>query len=1261
MRIVLDLQACQGANRFRGIGRYSLCLAQAISRRAAGRHEVKIALSSSFPDTVSAVRRAFAGLVEKDDLVCFHVPGPVAEHDPANIWRSRAAELIREHFLTELAPDVVHVFSLFEGWADDSVTSIGALPRSYAASATLHGLIPLLYRDTYLTNERRRGQYYRKLNCLKNADLLLAVSDSSRREALSELGLSEDLLTTVYPSADPIFGVREISRDREAALRNRHGIVKPFIFTVGGWDPRKKLAALVEAYARFPENVRRAYQLVIAGDFPSPAVERLSFLSERLGLSDRDLVMTGGITDEDLVAFYNLCELFVFPSLHEGFGSPIVEAMACGAAVMGSNVASVPEVIGREDATFDPTDVDAMAHAMIKGLTDTGFKDSLKTYGLSRAREFSWDNSADKALDAFEALYERRSAMRPNPGSCWMTGPYKPKLAFVSPLPPEHSGVSDYSADLIPELARFYDMELIADQTTLDDPLIEANFPIRDIAWFRDNAHRFERILYQFGNSPCHKHMFGLLQQFPGVVTLHDFFLGNVPAWMEMARFEQEAFRKALYESHGYHALLDLTRDGTEATCIRYPCNKIVIDHATSVIAHSRYALREAERWYGPNTAQEWHLIPQIRNATPRFDRTEARRRLGIREDIFLVCSFGFLGPFKLNHRLLEAWLNSPQAEDERCRLIFVGENSDDSYQRGLVERIKAAGREDRVRITGWVSQDEFRMYLAAADCAVQLRTSSRGENSRVVLDALYHSLSTIVNANGSLAEYPDDVLIKLTDNFDEAELIEALEKVRQDESLRVRLGISGRAYISDNHAPKKIGILYRDAIEWAATGSPHARYCGLLKSLARISVPVQPSDEDLFAAAEDITANVPREGDKKLLVDVTACRHFDPRTGIQRVVRALTLSLLRKPPHGMRVEPVYLEAGLCRYATDYSQDLLGLEKTTIVESNVEVQPGDLFLGLDLNPHGMDYCKGLLKRYRMEGVGIYAVLYDLLPLTHSSLFPPGTEQWFRSWLENLMEVADGLIGISRASAEELLKILNQGGVSRPEPMKIGFFHLGGNITDSVPSKGMPEDAVSTLQCLQKSPSFIMVGTVEPRKCHAQVFGAFELLWTQGVPANLVIVGNEGWKVESLEKSIRRCPEFGKRLFRLQGVSDEYLEKLYSSCTALIAASENEGFGLPLIEAAQHGLPIIARDLPVFREVAGEHAFYFNGTEDAALASAVRTWLELNAEGRAPSSKGLPWLSWEQSAEMLTRVIVEDNWFTSWHPSDHASSAAAGKP
>jgi glycosyltransferase involved in cell wall biosynthesis len=123
-------------------------------------------------------------------------------------------------------------------------------------------------------------------------------------------------------------------------------------------------------------------------------------------------------------------------------------------------------------------------------------------------------------------------------------------------------------------------------------------------------------------------------------------------------------------------------------------------------------------------------------------------------------------------------------------------------------------------------------------------------------------------------------------------------------------------------------------------------------------------------------------------------------------------------------------------------------------------------------------------------------------------------------------------------------------------------------------------------------------------------------------------------VDMLADKLRQHPELGKHLFWLEGISDEYLEKVYTASSSLIAASEGEGFGLPLIEAAQHKLPIIARDIPVFREVAGEHAFYFRGQKPADLADAVQRWLSLNSEGLAPQSTRMPWLTWSESAQQL---------------------------
>jgi glycosyltransferase involved in cell wall biosynthesis len=121
--------------------------------------------------------------------------------------------------------------------------------------------------------------------------------------------------------------------------------------------------------------------------------------------------------------------------------------------------------------------------------------------------------------------------------------------------------------------------------------------------------------------------------------------------------------------------------------------------------------------------------------------------------------------------------------------------------------------------------------------------------------------------------------------------------------------------------------------------------------------------------------------------------------------------------------------------------------------------------------------------------------------------------------------------------------------------------------------------------------------------------------------------------------LRGSPELGKRLLWLDGIDDDTLQQVYLASSCLLFPSEGEGFGLPLIEAAHHGLPLLVRDLPVFREVAGAHAQYFSGLDGAALASAVREWLALHAEGRAPSSQGMTWMTWQEQARALLALLA----------------------
>jgi len=823
----------------------------------------------------------------------------------------------------------------------------------------------------------------------------------------------------------------------------------------------------------------------------------------------------------------------------------------------------------------------------------------------------------------------------------------KPRLALVSPLPPEHSGIADYSAELVLELERYYDVELVLTPGATPDASLN-RFTQRDAAWFMAHGDDYDRVLYHFGNSNVHKHMFALLARHPGTVVLHDFFLSGVLDNMEREDDAPQAFLQALYASHGYTGLRDHAEHGRNPSIWQYPCNKAVLDGAAGIIIHSDFSRRLAETWYGPGAADGWRTIPLLRgqvahDADPQAARQAARTALGVKDGDYVVSSFGMLGPTKLNHRLLDAFLASPLASDPRCHLVFAGANDPGQYGIDLLRRIQASPAAERIRITGFVSAADYQGWLAASDCAVQLRTQTRGETSASVLDCLMHGLPSIVNAHGGAADLPPDALVMLPDLFDDAQLSEALAALHADAQRRTALARAGREHIAREHAPGPVGALYHAAIEDFARSSRPALRRQLLATLAAPGAPRPSGEANLAELAYTIAANERPSAPRQLLVDISALVQADYKTGIQRVVRSIVLALVKAPPPGYRIEPVYSEGGNrpYRYARRFTCTMLGAPALSLEDAPIETRAGDLFLGLDLATNMTTQNQPRLMNLRRKGVKVWFVVYDLLPLLRPDCFPFGAEKYYGDFIDTIAQVSDGVVSISRAVSDELAAWLGQRPNRRLGPLKLAHFHLGADIDASAPSRGLPDNAARAMAALEKRPTLLMVGTLEPRKGQAQALAACELLWAKGVEVNLVIVGKNGWLVDELAAHLKDHPEREQRLFWFNGVSDEMLVQLYEHSSALLAASEGEGFGLPLIEAAQKGLPIIARGIPVFREVAGEHAFYFDGKAPHDLATAIQAWLDLHAAGNAPPSTGMPWLTWEGSARQLMDAVLYD--------------------
>ena len=835
MRILIDMQGAQSASRFRGIGRYSLSLALAIARNAR-HHDIWLILNGAFPESILSIRHAFKGLIPPERLRVFEVPKPVAECDPNNAWRTRAAEKIREHFIQQLKPDVLHVSSFFEGYVDDAVTSIDKLPKNIFTVVTFYDLIPMLNQPDYLANQVQKESYFRKLDSLKNADLLLAISDSSKQEAIDGLKFPSSKVVNISAAADERFKKVFLSTERVSELKGRYGIQRKMVmYAPGGFDQRKNFEGLISAYSMISLELREQHQLIIVGNIGADRRAHLEKLAEANGLAQEEMVITGYLSENELIEFYSLATLFVFPSKHEGFGLPALEAMACGVPVIGSNVTSIPEVIGLADALFDPNSPKEISKKIAKVLSDESFMYKLASHGLDQARKFSWDESARRVISAFE---------------------------------------------------------------------------------------------------------------------LH----------VQVAKSQ-----------------------------------------------------------------------------------------------VNLNC------------------------EDE-----------------------------------------------------------------------------------------------KLT---------------------------------------------------------------GLLEDISIISQARPPSQQDIISLAECISFNQSGKMQKQLLLDISELVQRDAKSGIQRVVRSILKELVSNPPSDKDIRPIYFDGRSYKYANKFFAKFIGDTDAEKVDDIVDFCQDDIYLALDLNAHLTKAIHNFHMRLKCLGIRMYFIVYDIMLVQHPEWWPQGTNVIFEAWLKSISEVSTGLICISEAVAEEVLAWLKQNPMERVDEPIVSSFHLGADIENSLPSKGMPDTAHEVLASLKLKPSFLMVGTIEPRKGHAQTLAAFELLWEQGVEVNLVIVGKRGWLVEQIVEKLNRHPEFNKRLFWLEGISDEYLEKIYATCDSLIAASEGEGFGLPLIEAAQHKKPIIARDIPVFREVAGEHAYYFDAKDGSQLAKSVEQWLSIYKAGLHPKSDEMPWLTWNESTAQMLKSIL----------------------
>jgi glycosyltransferase involved in cell wall biosynthesis len=625
-------------------------------------------------------------------------------------------------------------------------------------TCTVHDLIPIIMKDIYFRkwDKKAVGAYLKKIEVMKKYDAILCVSQSTKEDVLAQLRISKDKIWVIEEGVSDFF----VPDPFPEVVSEEN-----YILFVGGFDVRKNMFKGLEAFAKLIGTSDRSLYhdlklyIVCAHD----ANERVGLMgrAEELGISSR-VVLTGFITDQDLLRLYQKAKCLFFPSLYEGFGLPVVEGLACGIPVACSNVSSLPDIAGEFGYFFDPNDTEAMKDVMCTALNAPASLQARQERWEYAKSRFSWKIAAFEMTSTFQGLLSH-APIQINA---------RRRIAWVSPLPPSKTGIADYSNVLIHELMKDVDLVLFYEG---DRPIVELKdkFELHHISELKKYKDTFDDIFYHIGNNvKFHKDTYKFAWDYPGTVVLHDW---NIHPFLKLSFIgteDEHYYYEAMLEGYGEQGRKELNNleNGEVVDVFKFPMCDALVMRSNRVIIHNMWAKR---RIIDNGKVDVVPILGKIA-CWPNEDEIRAyRAKHVINETHFIVSCMGFINTNKQPYALIKA-LEKLLSKNLPVTMLFAGELSSEVYS--LIDYAHKRGLTDHVVFTGYQKERDYYRAMFASDVIVNLRSPTMGEGSMTLLQAITAGKPTIVSDACQYKEFPDSVCWKVPDEDSEVYLYQYLD-----------------------------------------------------------------------------------------------------------------------------------------------------------------------------------------------------------------------------------------------------------------------------------------------------------------------------------------------------------------------------------------------------------------------------------------------------------------------------------------------------